>query len=290
MQKKGQRKSSLKNAIFYSLVAAVVVLATAFTVLSIPHPAAQASALIDTANPVPFNPGHSANQIYIQYPNYNSAPCYITLQTAINESYLMYTNYSQITYTTTSISPGSPSTYSYVNPAYCITSLPTDSPYELASQILMSFKGTSMSLQQAVSNSAFLDGYSASYNPTYPSVSGAMSSVPAGGHSASSINASFWNLSLSMASGDLQSALGANSIGDYCIPLSTNPGCIIPGYVPSGLACTAWGYQSSSTRYCNPTADNSGKNSNYYGTIYQEGWYWTCNTQGLCGCIYGSYC
>jgi hypothetical protein len=131
--------SNLTHKVFYILFAILILAVIGISI----HAAASISAP---------NPGHNSTQIFIPVGNNK----YITLQNAINYGYLLGQNVSVVV----------------------TTLLPTNSPYELANQVLLTYKGRNITLQSAIDNNVFS-------TDTLPS---AITSVPVGGEFAAAIN------------------------------------------------------------------------------------------------------
>jgi hypothetical protein len=132
--------SNLTYRIFYIIIAVIIVGAIIVSV----HAAA-------TSITSP-NPGHNSTQVFIPV----GSGKFATLQDAIGYGYLLGQNASAVT----------------------TTLLPTATPYELASQILLTYKGRNITLQQAIDNKVFS-------TDTLPA---ATNLIPVGGEYATAIN------------------------------------------------------------------------------------------------------
>jgi hypothetical protein len=199
--------SNLTSKIFYIFVVLVIFVA----IISMVHTA--------TSVIPPINPGHSSTQIFIPIEN----GLYITLQTAISSGYLLGQNFTDLS-----------SNY---------TTLPPTTPYEFASQILLTFQGQSMTLQEAINSGAFANaapkaGYS------YTTV------LPAGGDYASNVN-----INTSQGVITLQNAINTSigllstacipgfvcpqgqGIGSVCYPSGAQSVCVINGTISSNGTC-----------------------------------------------------
>jgi hypothetical protein len=175
----------------------------------------------------PVNPGHNSSQVFIPVGNGN----YITLQNAIDYGYLLQQNTSTIQ----------------------MSLLPVSSPYELASQVLITFKGKVMTLQQAISTNVFINNaLQVGYSYT--------STLPIGGDygSNTNINTTSGNMTLQNAiNGGLTLLSSAclsgfwcpqgQKVGNPCYPVQYNGLCMNWGTITTSATCTGYSFANPGT-------------------------------------------
>lgn len=223
--------------------------------------------IVSAASILAPNPGHSSNQVFVPVGNNT----YITLQNAIDSAYIIGGNLSSVT----------------------TTAIPTSSPYEFASQLLITAYGKNMTLQEAINTNVFKNK-----NPQagYPYTN----LTPAGGDLASNTNVSVSGIAKS-----LQTAIADNSLlsvvpnGQICYLGSTScstagtwfeGSCLgssdlVRGTTCSGGTCDGSGNcQSWSGSGCS-AADGKGPNTCPFGYTSSSGNYF-CNLVDSAGLKY----
>jgi len=171
----------------------------------------------------PINPGHNSTQVFIQV----GANNYITLQNARDYGYLVGTNSSVIP----------------------ITPLPVSSPYELASQILLTYGSSTITLQSAINNNVFTGG---------PMPASAI--ISAGGDYASNVNVNTISGVMSLQNAISSSLLSpcptgqhldasqncvsncAGNMGQSCYPSGVNSACTNAGVVQCDGSCVGYSF------------------------------------------------
>jgi len=247
MKRRVNLDSHLPNKLFYIIIALVILGAIIVGVRA-----------ATTGFVAPVNPGHNSSQVLISV----GTNKYITLQDAVDSGYLLGQNFSNVR----------------------ITLIPVTTPYELASQVIVTFKGQKMTIQQAVStnvfiNNAFQVGYS------YTSV------TPIGGDVASNVN-------INTTSGNMTFQTAVNTglallssahcltgfvcpqgqkIGNPCYPTGLNGLCVNAGTITSSATCTGYSNLGLGTS----CASDGTKTCNGKGIC--EGW----SGYGCGGCPFG---
>jgi len=161
---------------------------------------------------IAIDPGHNSTQIFIHYPG-----GYVSLQTAINNNYLITSSPSILIY----------------------EPLPTSTPYHLASQVLITtLEGYIMTLQEAVEDKTFIIAATRSHTTT----------LPAGGEYANNINIGVEETSMTFQYAITQKKIcksaGQTAYSSYscCSGLAYSSS--------SGTCCANSGTQCTSTSQC----------------------------------------
>jgi len=207
----------------------------------------------------PINPGHNSSQVYISY-----SGGYVSLQKAIDNHYLLF------------------SSPSIISSAYT-TSLPTSTPYHLASQILLTSNGYTMTLQEAITYEIFAKAATASHT----------TALSAGGENAANINVDvsgtvrtlqylasnpstlcFSNYTNSCGSSRTIACNGSCSCssrqGTSCTLSATSEYCVYPGSYQCDDSCSSYyidfGTQPAGCTGSSHACDGSGNCVKYSGT------------------------
>jgi hypothetical protein len=209
MKKRVDFASNLTHKVFYIIIALVILGAIVVGV----H--AATTGLIS-----PVNPGHNSSQVFISV----GSNKYITLQDAIDEGYLLGQNFSSIR----------------------ITLLPVNAPYELANQIIISFKGQKMTLQEAVNTNVFINnvlqvGYSYSTNVLSGGDIGANVNINTTNGNMTLQNAINTGLKL-LSSACLSGFVcpDGQNIGSPCYPSGNDGLCMNAGTITSSATCVGY--------------------------------------------------
>lgn len=259
--------SNLTHKSFYIIVAFLILIMFGVLVHAIAAP----------------NPGHTANQIYI---NYGSAsnPCYVDLQTAVTNG-----DFSQ--------------DFSTVSPT-CET-LPKTQPYALASDVLVTVGSQTMTLQQAVESDSIwgtvksLLGGTSFTSSLFAYESGANINLTLSGGTISSIQKAIDNKVFQQAalpSGSCTCTYGSWNSGDgkcpttytrtaTCVDSSGNPvdpsSCTPAPDTTTSVTCT---WQPGTTTCGGIFATTGTPNCNYGDACTSAGSTSNCLTSGTCNC------
>jgi hypothetical protein len=239
--------SHLPNKIFYIIIALVILGAVIVGVRA-----------ATTGLVAPVNPGHNSSQVLISV----GTNKYITLQDAVDSGFLLGQNFSNVR----------------------ISLIPVTTPYELASQVIVTFKGQKMTLQEAVATNVFVNN-ALQVGFSYSTI------TPVGGDISSNvnINTTSGNMTLQNAINTGLALLSSacltgfvcpqgQKIGNPCYPTGLDSSCVNAGTITSSATCS--GYSNMGVG-ASCIADGS-KTCNGNGIC--EGW----SGYGCSGCPFGS--
>ena len=176
---------------------------------------------------LPANPGHNSTEVFIPVGNGN----YITLQNAIDYGYFLQQNTSTIQ----------------------MSLLPVSSPYELASQVIITFKGQAMTLQQAINTNVFINNaLQVGYSYT--------SALPIGGDygTSTTVNTTSGNMTLQNAINTGLTLLSSaclsgficpqgQKVGNPCYPIGNAALCMNMGTITASATCTGYSFANAGT-------------------------------------------